>query len=58
MMRDIERLRHLNFCLGCDEDARHEPVATDLDDWRYEVANDDTRLGFEEWLAHREESLA
>lgn len=29
-----------------------------IDDWRYEVLNDDTRLGFKEWLAHREESLA
>jgi len=24
-----------------------------LEDWRYEVANDDTRLGYWEWVAHR-----
>lgn len=25
-------------------------------DWKYEVANGDTVLGFEEWLAHRDEA--
>jgi len=24
-------------------------------DWRYEVANGDTLLGYEEWLDHRDE---
>jgi len=24
-------------------------------DWRYEVANGDTRLGYDEWLAHKRE---
>lgn len=31
-----------------DNDPEH-PV----EDWRYEVANDDTRLGYQEWIAHR-----
>jgi hypothetical protein len=26
-------------------------------DWQYEVANDDTRLGFTEWLEHRTDAL-
>ena len=24
-----------------------------VEDWQYEVGNDDTRLGYWEWLAHR-----
>jgi hypothetical protein len=27
-------------------------------DWRYEVANDDTRLGYLAWVAHQEEEKA
>lgn len=27
-----------------------------IGDWRYEVANDDTRLGYLEWIAHRREA--
>ena len=27
-----------------------------IEDWRYEVSNGDTRLGYEEWRAHRLES--
>jgi hypothetical protein len=33
-----------------EEDPQH-PVA----DWQYEVSNDDTRLGYRDWLAHQEE---
>ncbi len=29
-----------------------------LEDWRYEVANGDTRLGYSEWAAHKAESEA
>lgn len=32
------------------EDPEH-PVA----DWKYEVANDDTRLGYWEWVGHQKE---
>jgi hypothetical protein len=34
-----------------DEDPQH-PVS----DWRREVRNGDTRLGYREWLAHRREA--
>jgi hypothetical protein len=27
-------------------------------DWRYEVANDDTRLGYQEWIEHQREAAA
>jgi len=27
-----------------------------IDEWRWEVANGDTLLGFEEWLAHKREA--
>jgi len=27
-------------------------------DWRYEVANDDTHLGYREWLEHKVEAAA
>jgi hypothetical protein len=27
-----------------------------VEDWRYEVANDDTRLGYLEWIEHKRES--
>jgi hypothetical protein len=27
-----------------------------VEDWKYEVANDDTRLGYKEWLKHRLEN--
>ena len=30
--------------------------AEDYSDWRYEVANGDTRLGFDEWKAHKKEA--
>jgi hypothetical protein len=33
-----------------DEDSEF-PVA----DWRYEIANDDTRLGYREWVEHQRE---
>jgi hypothetical protein len=26
------------------------------EDWQYDVANGDTKLGYEEWLEHQEES--
>lgn len=26
-----------------------------VDDWKYEVANDDTRQGYHEWVAHNKE---
>ena len=26
-----------------------------VEDWKYEVANDDTRLGYHEWVAHNKE---
>lgn len=29
---------------------------TTLKDWKYEVMNDDTRLGYEEWLEHQREA--
>lgn len=29
-----------------------------LTDWKYEVANDDTRLGFHEWVTHQGEASA
>ena len=25
------------------------------DDWKYEVANGDTKLGYDEWLQHQKE---
>ncbi len=25
-------------------------------DWQYEVANEDTRLGYDDWVAHRQEA--
>lgn len=25
-------------------------------DWQYEVANNDTRLGYQEWVKHQKES--
>lgn len=31
-----------------DEDPKH-PV----EEWKYEVSNDDTRLGYKDWVAHR-----
>jgi len=32
------------------------PKEKDLtDDWKYEVANGDTKLGYEEWLEHQKE---
>jgi len=34
----------------------NEPPTYTLTDWKYEVANGDTRLGFDEWLLHRHES--
>jgi hypothetical protein len=38
---------------GAQERAREKfPVA----DWRYEVANGDTVLGYEEWLLHQLEA--
>jgi hypothetical protein len=44
----LPRARPLSDPWG--EDAEH-PVA----DWRDEVANDDTRLGYREWVAQRRE---
>jgi hypothetical protein len=29
-----------------------------IEDWRYEVANGDTLLGYEEWVAHKREADA
>ncbi len=34
-----------------DEDADY-PLA----DWRYDVANNDTRLGYRDWVEHNKES--
>lgn len=38
--------------LDPDED---DLTVSDLLDWKYEVASDDTLLGFREWKAHRDE---
>ena len=53
-----------NDCSGCalkksDEARRRNPWGIDpkhhLSDWQEEVANGDTRLGYWEWVQHREE---
>jgi hypothetical protein len=40
--------------LICDQPA---PGVFTVAEWRAEVANDDTRLGYEAWVTHRTESL-
>lgn len=32
------------------------PLEFPMEDWRYDVSNGDTRLGYEEWLEHQVES--
>lgn len=41
-----------------EKPASHWDVNPDhpLEDWKYEIANDDTRLGYSDWVAHRIES--
>ena len=29
-----------------------------VEDWKYEVSNDDTRLGYAEWVKHQKEIAA
>lgn len=38
------------------EDGWTEDPDWPLSDWRYEVANDDTRLGYAEWVEHNKEA--
>jgi hypothetical protein len=39
-----------------DIEAAQEAGPWTIEDWRYEVANGDTRLGFEDWLAGKIEA--
>lgn len=44
-------------CPACAVDK--PPLDTDrwsLDDWKYDVANGDTRLGYEDWVRHNMEA--
>lgn len=43
------------ICSECGP-AGHEWLDGLQADWRYEIANGDTRLGFTEWYEHRMES--
>jgi len=44
----------------CAEGKREDecPAFADLHDWRYQVANGDTKLGFYEWRVHNAEALS
>ena len=56
---DLEKM----LCVDCTlpGDVKLDPdeddlTVSDLLDWKYEVASDDTLLGFEEWREHRKEA--
>lgn len=46
-------------CFRATFDARRQAEASERypeDDWKYEVANGDTRLGYADWVSHKLES--
>jgi hypothetical protein len=45
----------MGFILGPLDYWNDEDPDYPCDDWKYEVANDDTRLGYWEWVAARGE---
>ena len=65
--RDADSAAEIIERLGFDPRGGGDPTAEDgwtedpdwpLADWRYEVANDDTRLGYAEWVKHNKEATA
>lgn len=64
----IEKIEEWGFYMSNDEQwstgpplgtwAEDENPLYPMSDWRHEVANEDTRLGYKEWVAHKVECAA
>jgi len=56
LLDEIADIAHDQYGIDCLLDMPDPEELYPMEDWQYEVANGDTKLGYAEWVAHNIES--
>jgi hypothetical protein len=56
LLDEIADIAHDQYGIDCLLDMPDPEELYSMEDWQYDVANGDTKLGYTEWVAHNVES--